>query len=276
MGLFNKGNNKKKQADKILNDLVGGMMPTSARRKFYKRMTDKGITGLPMEKARSNVLKTIKSEVENDKLEPTTEAIDQRIDEILDEHAENLVAEREVQDAKVKENVENTILQRKEKILNKRSIGIDIPYTSSGVSNTIVGGSFLGGTGAVLGSLNEGATKWKHTKLLLNTDNLAVKSTGYVVLYEDIKKVVISGNSFAHSNMVIITHSGENFVFRTIRADAVPCKNAIEDIISEVSDNVPDNNGQSNTGKVNFCPNCGVELTTETNFCPNCGFKIVK
>ena len=67
MALFNSGNNeqkqKKKEAEKILDELVGGMMPTRTRIDFFSRMTSKGIKVRHQEKVISKVLKTIKNEV---------------------------------------------------------------------------------------------------------------------------------------------------------------------------------------------------------------------
>lgn len=98
MALFNSGDNeqkqKKKQAEKILDDTVGGLMPTSTRMAFFRRMSSKGIKGRHQEKVRSKVLKTIKNEVENNELEPTQEAINQRIEQILNENSDHEVLEK--------------------------------------------------------------------------------------------------------------------------------------------------------------------------------------
>lgn len=88
MALFNSKSKDQKQAEKILDELVGGLMPTQTRRTFFRRMANKGIKATRQEKVRINVLKTIKKEVENNELEPTRDAIDQRIDEILDENSD--------------------------------------------------------------------------------------------------------------------------------------------------------------------------------------------
>lgn len=94
MALFNSGNDvqkqKKKEAEKILGDLVGGLMPSSTRINFFNRMTSKGIKATQQEKVRRKVLKTIKNEVENGVLEPTTEDINQRIEQILIENSDPL------------------------------------------------------------------------------------------------------------------------------------------------------------------------------------------
>lgn len=97
MALFGGNNEKKqrkKQAEKVLDELVGGLMPTRTRMAFFNRMTTKGIKARHQEKVRLNILKTIKKEVENNELEPTKEAIDQRIEEILNENTGRDVLEK--------------------------------------------------------------------------------------------------------------------------------------------------------------------------------------
>lgn len=98
MALLKSGSNedkqRKKQAEKILDQTVGGLMPTRTRRAFFSRMNAKGIKATQQEKVRMNVLKTIKSEVENNELEPTTSAINQRIEEILDENSNQEVLQK--------------------------------------------------------------------------------------------------------------------------------------------------------------------------------------
>lgn len=95
---FNKDDNEEKQklkkAEKILKEEVGGLMPTSARRKFFSRMMDKGIIGIKQEKVRREVLKTIKKEVVNNELEPTGEEINKRIEQILNENSNPEVIEQ--------------------------------------------------------------------------------------------------------------------------------------------------------------------------------------
>ena len=98
MALFNSGNNeqkqKKKQAEKILDKTVGGLMPSATRMAFFKRMNDAGIKARHQERVRSKVLKTIKKEVENNQLEPTTEAINARIEQILVENSDHDLIEK--------------------------------------------------------------------------------------------------------------------------------------------------------------------------------------
>ena len=101
MALFNKESNeqkqKKKQAEIILDKKVGGLMPTAARRAFFKRMTNKGIKARRQERVRNQVLKIIKNEVENDELEPTEEAIDKRIEQILNENIDYGLVEKRIE-----------------------------------------------------------------------------------------------------------------------------------------------------------------------------------
>ena len=98
MALFNNTSKeqkeKKKQAEKILDNLVGGLMPTRTRIAFFNRMSAKGIKPTQQEKVRIKITKTIKNEVENNELEPTTEAINQRIEEILNENSNPQVLEK--------------------------------------------------------------------------------------------------------------------------------------------------------------------------------------
>ena len=129
MALFSSENNeqkqKKKHAEKILNKTVGGLMPTATRLAFFKRMSAKGIKVTQQEKVRLTVLKTIKSEVENNELEPTYEAINQRIEQILNENSNPHVLEkrRENYEAGV-QKVDNKKLEKQIKIEEK--FGVDL------------------------------------------------------------------------------------------------------------------------------------------------------
>lgn len=124
MALFNSGNNeqkqRKKQAEKILDETVGGLMPSSTRMAFFARMNSKGIKASRQEKVRMKVLKIIKKEVENYDLEPTADAINQRIEQILNENIDTAVIEKRIR--KQKEAVERQDTkksQMKEKIEEK-------------------------------------------------------------------------------------------------------------------------------------------------------------
>ena len=129
MALFNRGNNeqkqKKKQAEKILNKTVGGLMPTATRLAFFKRMSAKGIKATQQEKVRLTVLKTIKSEVENNELDPTYEAINQRIEQILNENSNPHVLEKRRENYEVGvQKVDNKKLEKQIKIEEK--FGVDL------------------------------------------------------------------------------------------------------------------------------------------------------
>ena len=107
---------RKKQAEKILDELVGGLMPTRARLKFFNRMTAKGIKARHQEKVRLTVLKTIKNEVENYELEPTMDAINQRIDQIIIENVDPKEIEKRenaVQNAESKKIIQKNEIEEK-------------------------------------------------------------------------------------------------------------------------------------------------------------------
>ena len=129
MALFNSGNNeekqRKKQAEKILDETVGGLMPTRTRIDFFNRMSAKGIKPRHQEKVRMHVLKTIKNEVANHELEPTPEAINPRIEQILNENSnpEELEKRREKYEAAV-QKAENKKLAKKGEL--EKKFGIDL------------------------------------------------------------------------------------------------------------------------------------------------------
>lgn len=129
MALFNSGNDeqkqKKKQAEKILDQTVGGLMPSSTRMVFFKRMNDAGIKARHQERVRSKVLKTIKKEVENNQLEPTTEAINARIEQILVENSDHdLIEKRRENYAAAVQKEESKKLIKKGQIEEK--FGVDL------------------------------------------------------------------------------------------------------------------------------------------------------
>ena len=127
MALFNSGDKeqkqRKKQAEKILDQTVGGLMPTSTRMAFFRRMTAKGIKPSKQEKVRLRVLKTIKNEVENNELEPTTEAINQRIEQILIENSSTKVFD-ENGNFEIVSQAEAKKLNKKQEIEEK--FGVDL------------------------------------------------------------------------------------------------------------------------------------------------------
>lgn len=120
MALFDSGSNeqkqRKKQAEKILDEIVGGLMPTRTRVNFFNRMRAKGIKPRHQEKVRSIVLNTIKYEVENYELEPTMEAINQRIEQIIIENVDPKEIEKRrvaVQKAESKKIIKKSEIEEK-------------------------------------------------------------------------------------------------------------------------------------------------------------------
>ena len=129
MALFNRESNeqkhKKKQAEVILDKKVGGLMPTAARRAFFKRMTNKGIKATRQEKVRGQVLKTIKNEVANNELEPTVEAIDKRIEQILNQNIDHgLVEKRRVNNLMASQKAAAKKLNKKHEIEEKFGVNL--------------------------------------------------------------------------------------------------------------------------------------------------------
>lgn len=120
MALFDSRSNeqkeRKKQAEKILDEIVGGLMPTRTRINFFNRMNTKGIKPRHQEKVRLTVLKTIKKEVENYELEPTMDAINQRIDQIIIDNVDPKVIEKRenaIQNAESKKIIKKNEIEEK-------------------------------------------------------------------------------------------------------------------------------------------------------------------
>lgn len=76
--------------DQIIYDLVGGDLPSASRKSFFSKMSHYGINSTSLLSTRKYVIKTIKEEVVNNELEPTEEAIDTRINEILSEKGKGI------------------------------------------------------------------------------------------------------------------------------------------------------------------------------------------
>lgn len=69
-----------KETERILDKLIGGVFTSfSSREKFFQRMGRAGVPPLKMDITRSKIIKTIKTEVKNNQLEPTEENIDKRL-----------------------------------------------------------------------------------------------------------------------------------------------------------------------------------------------------
>ena len=123
---------EKNRPKKILDETVGGLLPTRVRVAFFNRMTSKGIKARNQEKVRMKVLKTIKNEVENNELDPTLEAINQRIEEILNENSDPEVLEkrRKNHEAAV-QKAENEKLIKKSEIEEKFGVVLTISNGSN-------------------------------------------------------------------------------------------------------------------------------------------------
>lgn len=123
------------------------------------------------------------------------------------------------------------IENKKRDILSKGSLYIQLPYKSSGVGDVVIGSAVLGRSGAVLGALNEGEVKWNGNTLLFMDNGINVKSTGDVVLYEDVKNVTLGDRGFMHTIVTVVTHNGGGLIFKVANNDASAVKSIIEDRI---------------------------------------------
>lgn len=222
-----------------LKSIIGGQIVRN--RSFYRKMAINGIRNTP--KAWHKINSQIRKELKEGTLYP--EGIEKRIDELIVEISPNsrIITENEVNALKV-DNLKNDIL-------SKGRVAIFIPYQKSGVNDAIVGGAFLGEWGTVLGALNEGDTSWKTTDLLFIEDGIRVKSTGHVILYEDIKKVILGEKGRLFSIVSVITNSGENFVYRTGNQNAVASKSIIEDNMPKINPNITPKTVESNDNVAN-------------------------
>lgn len=206
-----------KEGEKKLKEITGGKLVRS--RVFFRKMALNGIKN--KEKTLHHVRTQVKKELKEGSLKASD--VERRVDELLLEASPNarLITEDEVNAVKAK--------SLKSQIVEKGKVAISIPYQKSGVNDAIVGGAFLGEWGAVMGSLNEGNVSWKATELLFMDEGISIKSTGQVVLYENINKVLMGEKGFAFTIVTVITHSGENLVYRTGNQNAEASKLIIEE-----------------------------------------------
>ena len=222
-----------------LKSIIGGQIVRN--RDFYKKMAMNGIRNTP--KAWHKINSQIRKELKEGTLYP--DDIEKRIDELIVEISPNsiLISENEV-DAMKLDKVKNDIL-------SKGHVAVSIPYQKSGVNDAIVGGAFLGEWGTVLGALNEGNTSWKTTDLLFMEDGINIKSTGHVILYEDVKKVILGEKGIVFTIVTIITNFGENFVYRTGNQNAIASKSIIEDNMPKMIPNLTSKTVKSNNNMAN-------------------------
>lgn len=120
----------------------------------------------------------------------------------------------------------------KRDIIAKGTLPIQIPYRSSGVGDVAIGTAVWGKNGAILGALNEGETKWKTTTLFIMDNGINVKSTGRVVLYEDVKQVVLGNKSFSRTIVTILTKNNDDLICKMYNDSAIAFKSLIEDYIN--------------------------------------------
>lgn len=204
-----------KKGEKILKDRIGGQVVRN--RQFYLKMSQFGIVNLPM--AWHKINSQIRSELKSGTL--LANGVDKRIDELIMELSPKYAVNGTETGLSYDEQIENDLIR-------KGRVNVYIPYEKSGVSDAIVGGAVFGELGAVAGALNEGAISWKMTQLLFLKEGVSIKSTGQVVLYEDMKNVVLGQKDIANTVVTIITKSGQNIVFKTNNPNADACKSIME------------------------------------------------
>lgn len=235
-----------KRGEKILKNIMGGKLVRN--REFFRKLGLNGFTFKNINKTWNQINKQIKNELKNGELK--SEDIEKRIDELILELSgkDHIITEEEYVELYEKKQMEkqeeiDKIVKTQEdkikkEILSKRKINIQIPYQSNGVNSTIIGGAVFGTAGLGLGAFDEGSVKWKSTDLILMDNGLNVKSTGAVVLYEDIKDVVLGKSGFLHTVVTIVTKDRNNFIFKIITSNSLPLKRIIEDNLSSSDDGV--------------------------------------
>ena len=177
-----------KKGEKILKDRIGGQVVRN--RQFYLKMSQYGIINLPM--AWHKINSQVKTELKSGTLQAN--GVEKRIDELIMELSPKYAVDSTETGLSYDEQIEKDIIR-------KGRVGVYIPYEKSGVSDAIVGGAVFGELGAVVGALNEGNISWKMTQLLFLKEGISIKSTGQVVLYEDMKNVILGQkNRIAYGN----------------------------------------------------------------------------
>lgn len=247
--MFNRKENRAnkdeiKKGEKILKNIMGNKLVMN--RDFTIKLNMNGFGGLNITKTWLNINKQIKNELKNGELK--AEDVEKRIDEMIMELSGNdhIITKEEYMEAynekqkeeqeKINKNVEETREKIKQNILNKGKVSIQIPYQGNGFASTMVSGKVFGTAGLGLAALSEGNVKWKHTELLVMEKGLTVKSTGDVVLYEDIKEVVLSKGGMLHTIVTIVTKDRYNFIFKIATMDSLPVKRIIEDNLTSSND----------------------------------------
>lgn len=224
-----------KEGEAVLKRIMGGSLVRN--NDFLQLMDANGI------KRKDKTWRKINSQVKDELKDGSIQAneVAERVNQLLliESPTDRLITMDEMLDAKVQKS--------KGDIIKKGKIPVLIPYQSSGVGDVVIGSAVFGKSGAILGALNEGETKWNPTELRFIEDGFNIKSTGQVVLYKDVKKVVLGERGFVHTLATIITKSGQNFVYKITSVQASAFKSIIEDNIVEdaqmpVTENVQSSN----------------------------------
>lgn len=233
---------ERKKGEEILKNITGGLVPNPD---FVMKLTINGVNQFKVGIIINKINKQIKKELKNGELK--AQAVENRIDGLImeitgndriiteDEYIEAETKRQKEEQEKINKNVEETREKIKQNILNKGKVSIQIPYQGNGFASTMACGKVFGTPGLGIAALAEGNVNWKHTELLLMENGLTVKSTGDVVLYEDIKEVVLSKGGMLHTIVTIVTKDRYNFIFKVAAMDSLPVKRIIEEHITKDS-----------------------------------------
>lgn len=291
--------NEIKRGKAKLKQIMGGRIFNNLD--FVKLMEANNITDTY--NAWGNINQKAKQEIENGTL--TYENIEERLHQLVLEESPNnrLITLEEVNANKTNEE--------KRDILAKGKLPIQIPYQSSGVGDVAIGAAVLGRDGAILGAFNEGEIKWKSTELIFLDKGISIKSTGGVLLYEDVKTVVVGDKGLLRTMITILTNTGNDFVCKVFNNDLEAFKTIIEDNITSKEENITQDESDNadallkyaelyekglitreefdlkkeqllysnepvTDNKIVYCSNCGEAMDHDSNFCTKCGSEIIK
>ena len=225
--------NEIKRGEQKLKSIIGGKFVHNAE--FIRLLKANNIENTSHSWDR--IHNQIKQELENGMI--TYEEVENRVHQLVLMESPNnrLITLDEVDAVKTEET--------KRDILAKGKISIQIPYQSSGVGDVAIGTAVWGRKGAILGALNEGQTKWTYTDLIFMDNGINVKSTGNVVLYDDLKSVVLGNKGFVHTVVTILTNNGNGLICKVANIEVSAFKSILEDHIPRVAD-TPTNNNANN------------------------------
>ncbi|WP_298524926.1 zinc-ribbon domain-containing protein [uncultured Methanobrevibacter sp.] len=213
--------NKKeiKRGEETLKGIIGGKILHNSE--FVRLLKVNGIGDTS--KAWGIINHQIKLELEDGRI--TYEDVGRRVNQLVLEMSPNnrLITLDEADAAKVED--------AKRDILSKGKINIQIPYQSSGVGDVAIGTAIWGRSGAILGALNEGETKWKYTNLLFMNDGFTIKSTGDVVLYDDIRRMVFGNRGFVHTIVTFVLNNDSKFICKVANIDLAAFNSIVSDHI---------------------------------------------